>query len=104
MRRYVISELDLATAPDPGPPRIELVTLAERPDLADRLFELARTAYPDQPGRAGSRIDDAWYEWGLGAHSPDCYFVALDDEAVLGYGYLELHDEVVDERVHGGRP
>src|SRR3954471_7341450 len=40
VRRYAISELDLAAADDPGPPAFPLVTLAERPDLVERLFEI----------------------------------------------------------------
>jgi GNAT superfamily N-acetyltransferase len=92
VRRYVISELDVATAPDPGAPAFDLVTLAERPDLADALYELARIAHPDQPGRGDSTIGDAWYEWGLRAHPPEAYFIALDGDRVLGYGYLERDD------------
>jgi GNAT superfamily N-acetyltransferase len=91
-RRYVISELDVAAAPDLGPPRLPLVTFAERPDLEAALFELARVAYADQPGRAETSFDlESWRQWGLHAHPPDAYFVALDGERVLGYGYLE-HD------------
>jgi GNAT superfamily N-acetyltransferase len=89
VRRYVISELDIAAAPDPEPPRFALTTFAERPDLADELYALAQVAYPDQPGRADSRIGEAWYEWGLRAHPPDAYFIALDGDWVLGYGYVE---------------
>jgi GNAT superfamily N-acetyltransferase len=92
VRRYVISELDVAAAPDPDPPAFDLVTLAERPDLADALYELAQIAHPDQPGRDDSRISDAWYEWGLAANPPEAYFIALDGERVLGYGYLEHED------------
>lgn len=93
VRRYVISELDVAAAPAPDPPKHALVTLADRPDLADALYELAQVAYADQPGRADSQITDAWYEWGLAAHPPEPYFIALDaDGRVLGYGYLELHE------------
>src|SRR5262245_30288366 len=91
VRRYVISELDVSAAPDLGPPAFELVTLAERPELAPALYELARIAYADQPGRGESRIDEAWHDWGLGRHPPEAYFVALESGCVLGYGYLE-HD------------
>jgi len=89
VRRYVISQLAVAEAPLPEPPAFAVVTLADRPELADALYSLARAAYPDQPGRAESRIDEAWFEWGLGAHPPEAYFVALEGGAVLGYGYLE---------------
>jgi GNAT superfamily N-acetyltransferase len=92
VRRYAISELDVAAAPDPPEPRFALTTFAERPELADRLFELARVAYADQPGRSEAVIGEAWYQWGLGAHPADAYFIALDDGELLGYGYLELDD------------
>lgn len=92
-RRYVISELDVATAPDEEP-RHTVVTLAERPKLAEALYGLAQVAYPDQPGRGETRIDEAWFEWGLHAHDPNAYFVAVDGARVLGYGYLEHHDGV----------
>ena len=93
VRRYVISELDVAAAPDPEPPRLSLTTFAERPDLAAELFALAQVAYPDQPGRDGAVIDEAWFAWGLRAHAPEAYFIALDRDRVLGYGYLELDGE-----------
>jgi GNAT superfamily N-acetyltransferase len=89
VRRYVISELDVASAPDLGAPSVPVVSFAERPDLAPQLFALARVAYGDQPGREESEIDEAWHHWGLGAHPPEAYLIALDGERVLGYGYLE---------------
>jgi len=92
VRRYVISELDVAAAHDLGPPCFDIVTFADRPDLEDELHELARIAYADQPGRSESRIEN-WPEWGLHAHRPDAYFIALEDGRVLGYGYLQLDGE-----------
>jgi GNAT superfamily N-acetyltransferase len=91
-RRYVISELDVAAASDPGKPAWPLVTVAERPDLAPELEALARVAHADQPGRAGTDIGDSWLDWGFRPHEPESYFVALDGDRVLGYGYLELQD------------
>jgi GNAT superfamily N-acetyltransferase len=88
-RRYVVSELDVAAAPDTGEPAFEVTTLAERPDVLLALYELARVAHGDQPGREGTRINMSWFEWGLRAQLPDAYFVALEGDAVLGYGYLE---------------
>jgi GNAT superfamily N-acetyltransferase len=93
VRRYVVSELDVGRANDPGEPAHALVSLAERPELADELYALARVAYPDQPGRAETRIDEAWFEWGLRAHPPEAYLVAVDGDRVLGYGYLERDEE-----------
>jgi GNAT superfamily N-acetyltransferase len=92
VRRYAISELDVLTAPEPEAPRYELVTLAERPELGAELFALAREGYADQPGRRETRIDDAWHAWGLRAHPPEAYFVALEHGRVLGYGYLAEED------------
>ncbi len=93
VRRYVISELDVAAAARPEAPSVPLVTLAERPELAPVLYELARVAYPDQPGRAGTCIRDDWFEWGLHRHPAESVFVALEDGRVLGYGYLEQDGE-----------
>jgi len=95
-RHYVISELDVTAAPDPEPPAFSLVTFADRPDLAPALFEIARESYPDQPGRSEQRLEslDEWRAWGLDPHPPDAYFVALEDERVLGYGFLDFHDDV----------
>jgi mycothiol synthase len=92
VRRYVISELDVAAAPDPDPPAFDLVTFAERPDLGPALYELAQLAHPDQPGRSDSTVSESWWEWGLAANPAESYFIALDGKRVLGYGYLE-HDD-----------
>ena len=96
VRRYVISELDVVSAPDPDPPAFPLTTFAARPDLAPALFEIASESYCDQPGRSEQRIEsfDAWRTWGLDPHSPESYFIALADEHVLGYGFLEVDDDV----------
>jgi GNAT superfamily N-acetyltransferase len=93
VRRYTISELDVPAAPEPEPPAFPVVTFAERPDLAPALYELALVAYADQPGRSETRIGEAWFEWGLRAHPPESYFIVLEDERVLGYGYLERDGE-----------
>ena len=96
VRRYVISELDVSAAPDPERPAFALVTFAERPDLAPALFEVARESYRDQPGRSEQRIEsfESWRSWGLDPLPPETYFIALEDEHVLGYGFLEFHDDV----------
>ena len=96
VRHYIISELDVTAAPYPEPPAFRLVTLADRPDLAPALFEIARASYPDQPGRSEQRLEslEEWRAWGLDPHPPDAYFVALEDERVLGYGFLDFRHEV----------
>ena len=99
-RRYVISELELAAAADPGEPAFELVTLAERPELGPALFPIAAESYRDQPGRAGTRIGDlaAWRSFGLDPHPPEAFLVAPEHGRPLGYGYLELDG---DTGTHG---
>jgi GNAT superfamily N-acetyltransferase len=96
VRHYLISELDVTAAPDPEPPAFPLVTFAERPDLAPALFEVALESYADQPGRSEQRIEsfESWRSWGLDPHPPDAYFIALEDERVLGYGFLEIDNDV----------
>jgi GNAT superfamily N-acetyltransferase len=93
VRRYVISELDVAAADDPDQPAFPLVTFAERPDLAEQLFAIARESYCDQPGRSEQRLEslESWRCWGLDPHPPEAYFIALDEGRVLGYGFL--HDD-----------
>jgi GNAT superfamily N-acetyltransferase len=92
VRHYVISELDISSAPDPGAPAFELVTLADRPELAGAVFEIARESYCDQPGRTEQRIDsfESWRSWGLDPHPPEAYFVALEDGRAIGYGFLRV--------------
>ena len=95
VRRYVVSELDVAAAPEPEPPGITLATFADRPDLAPALFEIALQSYPDQPGRSEQILEsfESWRHWGLDGQPPDAYFIALEGERVLGYGYLEIDGE-----------
>src|SRR5689334_2031005 len=73
-------------------PGFEVVTFADRPDLEEDLHALAKVAYADQPGRSESRIA-GWPQWGLHAHRPDAYFIALEEGRLLGYGYLQLERE-----------
>jgi len=95
VRRYVISELDVAAAAGPDTPAFQLVTFAERPDLATELFAIAREAYGDQPGRAEQRLEslESWRTWGLDPHPPEAYFIALEGERVLGYGFLHVEGD-----------
>lgn len=99
-RRYLLQHLDVAASADPGEPAFQLVTYAERPDLAHALYEVALQAYPDQPTRADSSIGDFvhWRGFGLDPHRPDAYFMALEDGRVLGYAYLEVDGA---EATHG---
>jgi GNAT superfamily N-acetyltransferase len=97
IRRYVITELDVASAAAVGPPAIPLTTLAECPDRAEDVYEIARESYPDQPGRSEARIGSfaEWRVWGLDRHRPDSFFIASENNRLLGYGYLETDGSTV---------
>ena len=111
VRHYVISELDVAAAPDLGPPSFDVATLADRPVPAETLYAIALESYRDQPGRAETLIGDfdRWRGWGLDPHPPEAYFVAHDGGDVLGYAYLTqengvwTHGFAAVARAHRGR-
>jgi GNAT superfamily N-acetyltransferase len=97
VRRYVISELDVASASSIDSTSIVLETFAERPDLAESLYEIACECYPDQPGRSETSIGSfaEWRVWGLDRHRPQSYFIAMENERPVGYGYLETDGSTV---------
>ena len=89
--------LDLTTIdppePDP-PPGIEIVTWAERPELAASLYEVAREATPDIPGSEEDELGslDEWLERDMGGagDDPRAVFVALDGDEVVGFAKFSL--------------
>jgi GNAT superfamily N-acetyltransferase len=97
VRRYVISELDTRAATPLRPSPVPLTTLAERPDLGEALHAIACECYPDQPGRSETRIGSVaeWRVWGLDRHRPESYFIALEHDRPVGYGYLETEGSTV---------
>lgn len=87
--------LDVAAAPelpvDP-PPGIALVTLAERPDLEEGAFAVAREAWPDIPAPE-PMIPESFARWreleiGHPGTSPERVTLALAGGVVVGYGIL----------------
>ena len=89
--------LDLAgvEAPDVAPPEgIEIVTWAERPELARGIYAVAREAYVDVPD-AEDAVLPPFEEWlsmdmqGAGDR-PDGTFVALAGGEVVGYAKLHF--------------
>lgn len=87
--------LDLAAAEAPAvdpPAGIEIASWAERPDLALGIYEVAREAYADIPGRPSEALDsfDHWLEHEMNgpADRPEATFLALAGDEVVGYGKL----------------
>lgn len=92
-----------APAVDP-PPGIEIVTWAERPELAEGLWEVAREAAPDIPGEEETDVGelDEWLDRDMrgGGDRPEAVFVALEDGEVLGYAKLAFSDETTERAYH----
>ena len=89
--------LDLTAVDEPAvetPAGIELVTWAERPDLTEGMYTVAREAYSDVPGEEETEIAP-FAEWlamdmqGAGDR-PEATFVALAGEEVVAYAKLSL--------------
>jgi GNAT superfamily N-acetyltransferase len=99
--------LDLTAIEAPAvspPPGIEIVTWADRPELAHGLWEVAREAGPDIPGEEGTDVG-TFEEWldrdmrGVGDR-PEAVFVAVEDGDVLGYAKLSFNPERADRAFH----
>jgi GNAT superfamily N-acetyltransferase len=95
--RNSLLALDLTAidAPAVEPPGgIEIVSWADRPDLAAGMYQVAREAYPDVPGEEDAEIAP-FEEWlamdmqGAG-DQPEATFVALAGEEVVAYAKLSL--------------
>ena len=89
--------LDLTASEAPvvsAPAGIEIVTWAERPELAEGMYEVAREAYPDVPGEEDAELA-SFEEWlsmdmqGAGDR-PEATFVALEGDEVVAYAKLSL--------------
>ncbi|MGZ8782911.1 MAG: N-acetyltransferase family protein [Gaiellaceae bacterium] len=99
--------LDLTASEAPIPPSlpgIEVITWADRPDLAQGIWEVAREAGPDVPGEEDTDVGpfEEWLERDMRgvADRPEAVFVALEDGAVLGYAKLAFSPERTDRAFH----
>jgi GNAT superfamily N-acetyltransferase len=101
----LVLDLTRIEAPDPDPPPgVEIVTWADRPDLAAAMFEVAREAVPDIPGEEHDDPGtlDEWLARDMQGDSDDprAVFVALLDGEVAGYAKLSLLPERTDRAYH----
>jgi GNAT superfamily N-acetyltransferase len=99
--------LDLTAIEAPAvqpPPGIEIVTWAERPDLAEGLWEVAREASRDIPGEEETDVGslEEWLDRDMrgGGDRPEAVFVAVEDGEVLGYAKLAFSDETTERAFH----
>jgi GNAT superfamily N-acetyltransferase len=111
--------LDLTAIEPPDttpPPGIEIVTWAERPELARGLWEVAREAGRDIPGEEDTDVGpfEEWLSRDMQGSSDraDAVFVAVEGDEVLGYAKLSTtsdnterayHDLTGVKRAHRGR-
>ena len=99
--------LDLTEIEPPAqnlPAGIEIVTWAERPELARGLWEVAREATPDIPGEEEDDIGtfEEWLARDMQGASDDprAVFVALEHGEVVGFAKLSLSPETPERAYH----
>jgi GNAT superfamily N-acetyltransferase len=93
-RRMVLDLTTLAPRPIDPPAGVEIVTWAERLDLARGIYEVACEAFPDVPG-AEEEVMEPFEDWlphemqGSGDR-PEATFIALAGSEVVGYSKFSL--------------
>jgi GNAT superfamily N-acetyltransferase len=99
--------LDLAEveAPEVSPPEgIEIVTWAERPELARGIYAVACEAYADVPGDEDDEMPpfEDWLSMDMQGVSdrPEATWVALSGDEVVGYAKLHLSPSRTDVASH----
>jgi GNAT superfamily N-acetyltransferase len=97
MGRNSLLALDLSAIEAPqvvAPEGVELVTWAERPEVAEGMYEVAREAYPDVPGEEDAEMAsfDQWLSMDMegSGDRPEATFVALAGDEVVAYAKLSL--------------
>ena len=89
--------LDLAEIDEPQiepPDGVEIVTWAERPELARGMYEVASEAYVDIPGNEDEHVPEfeMWLRQDMrgSGDRPEATFVALAGDEVVGYAKFSL--------------
>jgi mycothiol synthase len=76
------------------PPGIEIVSWAERPELARGMYEVVCETYPDIPGQEDDLVEafEDWLEHDMSAPGdrPEATFVALAGDEVVGFAKFSL--------------
>jgi GNAT superfamily N-acetyltransferase len=91
--------LDLESIEPPPvelPPGVEILSWAERPELAHGIYEVAAEALVDIPGEEDSTIEpfEGWLDHDMRGPGdrPEATFVALAGDEVIGYAKFALTD------------
>lgn len=98
-------DLRAIETPEVEPPRgVEIVTWAERPELAGGMYDVALEAFPDVPGEEATVVPpfESWLAndmRGAGDRT-EATFVAVAGSAVVGYAKLAFPDGRPREAVH----
>lgn len=99
--------LDLTAIDEPPiepPSGVEIVSWADRPELADGIYEVACEALPDVPGEESATVP-AFGDWlandmqGAGDR-PEATFVAVADGVVVGYAKLSVSPADTERAFH----
>jgi GNAT superfamily N-acetyltransferase len=101
----LVLDLTKAEIADPAPPDgIEIVTWADRPELAQGLWEVAGEATPDIPGEEEGDIGtlEEWLARDMRGASDDprAVFAALEHGEVVGFAKLSFSDESSERAFH----
>ena len=93
--RFVQLDLDTYTPrPVNPPPGVEIVTWAERPELARGMYEVALEASPDIPGGEHDQVEpfEDWlvHDMQGSGDLPEATFVAVAGGEVVGYAKFSL--------------
>ena len=91
----VVLDLTGLAPPEVRPPAgVEIVTWAQRPELARGIYDVALEGIPDIPGSEDEEIEpfDAWLEHDMrgSGDRPEATFIALAGEEVVGYAKFSL--------------
>jgi mycothiol synthase len=113
----LVLDLSAIEPPPVEPPRgVEIISWAERPDLAPGIYEVAAEAMPDVPGEEDYSVEpyEDWLQHHMRGRGdrPEATFVALAEDEVVGYAKLSLtnaqpatahHDLTAVKRAWRGR-
>jgi mycothiol synthase len=102
---HLVLDLTSIDPPQPDPPRgIEIVTWADRPELAQGLYEVATEATRDIPGEEENDVGslEEWLERDMGGagDDPRAVFVALAGDEVVGFAKLSFSSGNRDRAFH----